>query len=379
MKSILTNRAFLVLLAVSFILPSCKKEVILYETDSEVQKIMEEHNLPSVAACVIKDNKIIWENYYGFSNVENGTRPDKNTIYHIASISKLFIATAIMQQVESGMVELDADINDYLPLSIRNPKFPDDPITVRMLLTHSSSLAWPYTPYDARELNEQFEPDQAPYPSEWVPQFLVPGGQYYHTNFWKDYRPGTQELYSNIGSNVLAFIIEHISGTNFRNYCLENIFIPLGMTNTSYNFSDLEISNIAILYSENNGVIPFTDWRTAASGSLKTSVNDLSKFMITILNKGEFYGYRLLERSSVDAMMTMQRDNSGICLLWKHRYGGWYGHTGGINGASTISDINPEDKVGFIIFCNKHNPSIYPGHELYLTIKQKANSYRDHY
>ncbi len=215
-------------------LTSCQKEIPSHDIDAEIQKVMKEKDIPSVVACVIKDNSIVWQQSYGYANREQQLKATHETIYHIASISKLFIATAIMQLEEQEKLNMDDDINNYLPVSIRNPNFPEAPITTRMLLTHTSGIAWPQFYYEALGLWEHFNPDQAPPPSEWVPQFLIPSGQSYNPSIWKNTKPGTFELYSNTGSNVLAYIVEQISGQNFREYCMEHIFIPLNMLNTSY-------------------------------------------------------------------------------------------------------------------------------------------------
>jgi len=220
-----------------------------------------------------------------------------------------------------------------------------------------------------------FEPDQAPAPSEWVPQFLIPLGKYYNPYIWKNTSPGTFELYSNIGSNVLAYMVEQISGQNFRDYCMQNIFIPLNMQNTSYNYSDLELNKIAVLYNNNNTIQEFFDDRIYASGGLKTTIQDLSRFMITYLNKGELDGQRILQETTVEKMLEIQNEMSGICLLWRASLGNWVGHTGGMVGTATIAEIHPESKTGLIIFCNKHSNTVYQGHDIYGLVKQKANEF----
>jgi len=368
------NRTLFLFVAI-FILISCEKKVSTHNIDIEINKIMTEYDLPSVSACVIKDNAIVWVQSYGYSDKENQKEASDETIYHVASISKLFIATAIMQLEEQGKINIDEDINNYIPISIRNPHFPEISITARMLLTHNSGIAWPQTYREALGIWDHFEPDQAPAPSEWVPQFLIPLGKYYNPYIWKNTSPGTFELYSNIGSNVLAYMVEQISGQNFRDYCMQNIFIPLNMQNTSYNYSDLALNKIAVLYNNNNTIQEPFDDRIYASGGLKTTIQDLSRFMITYLNKGELDGQRILQETTVEKMLEIQNEMSGICLLWRASLGNWVGHTGGMAGAATIAEIHPESKTGLIIFCNKHSNTVYQGHEIYGLVKQKANEF----
>jgi len=365
----------LFLLAATVFLYSCEKDVPKHDIDVEIQKVMAEYDLPSVSACVIKDNAIVWTQSYGYSDKENQIEPTDETIYHVASISKLFIATAIMQLAEQGKLNIDEDINNYIPISIRNPHFPETSITAGILLTHTSGIAWPQTYQEALSLWEHFEADQAPQPSEWVPQFLISSGEYYNRYIWKNTKPGTFELYSNIGSNVLAYMVEQISGQNFRDYCMDHIFIPLNMPNTSYNYADLDLSKIAKLYNKNNSIQEHFDDRIYASGGLKTTIQDLSRFMITYINKGELDGQRILQENTVKKMLEIQNETSGICLLWRASLGDWVGHTGGMVGTATITEMHPESKTGLIIFCNKHSNAVYQGHDIYGLVKQKANEF----
>jgi len=356
---------------------SCKKEVPDHDIDVEIQKVMDQLDLPSVSACVIKNNTIVWQQSYGYSDRENQVNASEETIYHVASISKLFIATAIMQLEEQGMIDIDRDINDYIPISIRNPHFTGEPITARMLLAHTSGIAWPMTYQEALGLWEQFAPDQAPAPSEWVPRFLIPSGDLYNPYIWKNTMPGTFELYSNIGSNVLAYIVEQLSGQNFREYCKDHIFIPLSMHSTSYNYADLDLNKLAVLYNINNSAHPPFDDRIYASGGLKTNIPDLSRFMMACMNNGELDGQRILEQKTIDRILEIQNEASGTCLLWQASLGNWLGHTGGMDGTATITEMHLESKTALIIFCNKRTNSVYQGHDIYGLVKQKANEYID--
>jgi CubicO group peptidase (beta-lactamase class C family) len=324
---------------------------------------------------VIKNNEIVWERSYGFSDIENQVEASNETIYHVASVSKLFIATAIMQLEEQGLIDIHSDINNYIPISIRNPYFPEIPITIKMLLMHTSGIAWPQTYQEALGIWEHFEPDQAPPPSVWVPKFMIPSGEFYNPLIWKNTEPGTFELYSNIGSNVLAYIVENITQQNFREYCMEHIFVPLNMHQTSYNYEDLNLGNIAVLYHDNSTIQEPFDDRIYASGGLKTSLQDLSRFLIAYLNKGELDGKRILKTSTVDKLLELQNPTSGVCLIWRASLGGWVGHTGGMVGTAAIAEIHPDTKRGLIIFCNKHTNAVYQGHEIYGLVRQKANEF----
>ena len=368
----------MIIFAGLLLLSGCEKDIPQPDIDMEIQKLMVKYDLPSIAACVIKRNRIVWTGIYGYSDKENQIPASAETIYYVGSISKLFIATAIMQLEEQGKIDIDEDINNYLDVSIRNPHFPDIPITVRMLMTHTAGIAWPQTYSEALGLWEQFPPDQAPAPSEWVPEFLLPSGAQYNPLIWKNTKPSTFELYSNIGSNVLAYLVEQISGQNFREYCRNEIFLPLNMHNTSYNYADLDASKVAVLYRDDNRINPPFDDRIYASGGLKTNIMDLSRFLIAYLNRGilENENTRILQSSTIQRMLEIQNNASGTGLLWKASFGNWWGHTGGLEqGAASILEMQKSFSTGLIIFCNKHHKAVYQGNEIYELVRQRANRY----
>ena len=101
---------------------------------------MSNHNIPGVSASIIKSGQVVWHDSYGTANFHTAMAVDSNTQFTLASISKLFTATACAQLQENNLLDLDADINTYLPITVVNPNFPNTPITARQLLTHKSSL-----------------------------------------------------------------------------------------------------------------------------------------------------------------------------------------------------------------------------------------------
>ena len=125
----------------TFPLTSIGKETLATsELDRVILKTMAEQHIPGIAACIVNKHDVLWSNTYGWANLETRTPMSLDGIQNIGSISKTFVATAVMQLHELGLLDLDRDINDYLAFPIRNPNFPDTPITTRQLMTHTSSL-----------------------------------------------------------------------------------------------------------------------------------------------------------------------------------------------------------------------------------------------
>ena len=202
---------------------------------------------PSMSACLIHNTTILWKNSYGFSDLEAQKPSTTQTIYIVASITKTITSTALMQLYEQGFFNLDDDVNNYLPFSLRNPYFPDDPITIRMVLSHSSSLLT--DPFTYHWFNYSNPPPILWYPNPWLEEYLLPNGAYYNDEIWDQiHPPGMYMQYANINYDIVAFLVQLLSGQLFHEYCNEHLFTPLGMTRTSFRLPDLPTDDVAFPY-----------------------------------------------------------------------------------------------------------------------------------
>ena len=201
--------------------------------DLKMEVLMKLSKFPSLSACIIEGDEVTWSKGYGFYDLESKKPATENTIYNIASITKTITGSALMQLWEQGLFDLDENVNNYLPFNLRNPYFPDDPITFRMLLSHSSSLnsetgenGFKYYFW----FNFSGDPPLSFYPYPWLEEHLVPGGKWYYSARWSDsYYPGQYLMYANVNFDLVAYLVEIISGKPFLEYCDENIFLPLKM------------------------------------------------------------------------------------------------------------------------------------------------------
>jgi CubicO group peptidase (beta-lactamase class C family) len=342
--------------------------------DKKISLFMKLAKFPSISACIINDDKVIWSEGYGYYDLKNNKEPNKDTIYLIASITKTIVGTSLMQLWEQGFFDLDEDVNNYLPFNLRNPNFPDDPITFRMLLSHTSSLNT-NTRNEYYWMNFSGDPPFDFFPQPFLEEFLVPGGKFYHEDVWNDiYKPGENAMYANVGFDLISYLVEIISEENFLAYCQNHIFNPLKMYNTSFNLSTLNIDNVAIPYQYYLGkyyqmnelsfiygdLLPDeTYWRIRSypAGGLYTSVDDLSHFLIAHMNDGVYQDMRILEKETVDLMHRIQPDNNiGYGLAWMEisigkKYSAM-GHGGDIPGVDTWMLYMPNKKIGAIYFAN---------------------------
>jgi CubicO group peptidase (beta-lactamase class C family) len=343
--------------------------------DGEIKKEMSENQIPSLSMCVVKDDRIVWQKHYGNNSV-NDDVPDSSSIYPVASVSKTIIVTAVMQLYEPGLISLDADVNNYLPFSLRNPNYPDQIITIRHLLTHTSGLAWPVDDYEVPGFYDYYPLDFAPPLDEWIPEYVLPSGNSYVSAVWKNSFPGERELYSNIGTAILGYIVDIVSGVDFNLYCKQNIFEPLGMKNTSYAYADLDMEKVVNKYWENYQQIEHYRQLHFPAQSLKTTTEDYSHFLIAYMNGGIYNGTRILQESSVHQVLQVNNPASGVCLIWNKGLSDWYDHAGGEPGVSAQIEFHPGNKIGLIIISNKRNGSVYIGDRIHSMVRRIADNYR---
>ena len=200
------------------------------------------------------------------------------------------------------------------------------------------------------------------YPYDWLNEFLIPGGSVYNPRNWKDFPPGEEYKYSSIGFEILGYLVEKISNQSFDKYCEKNIFEPLEMKSSSFHLSDFDIDKIAIPYIWLIGKyiqLPLYENRNFAAGGLKSTIQDLSHFLIVHLNDGVYNGTRFLNKSTIDMMQTIQYPNGSNGFAWKFvklSDGRTYlAHSGTLPGFLSRLSIYPPDKIGIIYSYNQNN------------------------
>jgi len=335
-------------------------EVVYDDFDQAIIDYMNKGHWPSIALAIIKNNSMVWSKGYGYADIKNKKEPTNETVYMLASLSKTFAATAIMQLWEKGLLDLDDDVNKYLPFNVRNPNYPDIPITFRMILTHRSSIA-------ARNINLFIIISILHIPYDTLGEYLNPGGKLYSPKNWNDYPPGEQQSYSSAGFDLLGYLVECISNQSFPEYCTENIFQPLHMKNTSYYHSYYKKEQLAVPYIYLVGkyiALPHFEVTNYGSGGLRSNLEDLSHYLIAYMNEGEYNGVKILKNDTVKLMFTRQYPDDHFI-----RYGlGWQifssrnnsennlriGHNGGMPGSQTYMFYHVSENAGIIMLANQH-------------------------
>ncbi|UCE18770.1 MAG: beta-lactamase family protein [Gemmatimonadota bacterium] len=309
--------------------------------DAFILQIMETHHIPGVSALVVYDGRVAWSGAYGFANVTSNIQTSDSTVFMLASVSKTVTGAALLQLWEEGMFELDDDVNDYLPFTVVNPNHPDDAITFRMLLAHTSSLR---DNWDV--MFSTYVRGDTPIPlDEYVRDYFVPGGVYYDAsenfNIWA---PGTKWQYCNHGFVLAGYLVEAITGIPFEEYCQDSLFSPLGMNETSWFLEGLDRNTVAMPYHyTHNQFVPYGHFGYAdyPAGALRSSTVQLARFLVALLHKGRIDGAKILDSTTVELMTTIQYPTLYPTqgLIWFQRTLGekvLWNHGGGDQGVSTI-------------------------------------------
>ena len=318
--------------------------------------------ISSVAMLAVKDGDIIYSHTAGFMDVDKTRAPTQSTLYKTSSIAKLIISVAVMQQVELGSLDIDQDIGNYLPFAVRNPDFPDTVITPKMLMQHAAGLTNPAFGEATDELFLAFDPSVIVQLYPLIEDVLTPGSAVYRDTIWRNEEPGTVHKNSNFGMVLLAYLVEELSGVHFITYCKFNIFAPLGMNGTSHYFPDLDPTQVAALFdTDNNLKTQTSNWFYPISG-LFTSTGDWANFLRAILNGGSFNGNQILQAATVEQMLTTMTPvnnqlayNSNIGLIWREAQAnpGWIGHTGAGTEMTHVTELDPVNNIGYVLFTNE--------------------------
>ncbi|MDF1541129.1 MAG: serine hydrolase [Candidatus Thorarchaeota archaeon] len=283
-------------------------EMVAPSIDTEVERLVAEGDIPSYHVCVVSENANNWVR--GF-----GQETDPDTVFLIGSMQKMFVAVSILQLFEDGDIDLDADINDYLPFDIQHPSYPDAAITIRMLLSHRSGIDSTLCPEFCYDWQGVYYPDYGSgyHPSmigitlgDYLEECLSPGGQYYSSNNW-EFEPGTRYGYANSGFKILMYLLETVSNQTMEEYMQENIFAPLRLNNTGFHASDFE-GHQALPHARSNGSnVELPIWN--GKYMMRSTVSDMGHLLIALMNEGEFDGQSLLEPETVEMMLVNTYSN----------------------------------------------------------------------
>lgn len=314
----------------------------------------------------------------GYASLEKNILSHPNSIYRIASISKVIVAVGLLKLYEKGLVDLDEDVSKYLGFKVRNPKYEEQKITLRMILTQTSSIIDDgicdngiYKGYDGSNCTDDFIK---------LEELLTKGSNHFYKGY-SDHAPGSEFIYSNLGCGILACVCEKITNKYFPDYIIECLLNSLDIK------SGFRLENISYpenlvghyLY-ENNQFKLYRDYESfkkvqclkyplgenyrGVAGGLYISSIDLSKIMSMLMNKGIYNNIRILEEKTVKEMETVWWEGlpsdptyrkKGLQMIILDQFTNLplKGHFGNAYGLRSFMLYN--DNGGIIFLCNGAN------------------------
>lgn len=318
-------------------------------------------NCPAVSVASVFGGSVVWARAFGTANVATVDRARRDTMFNVASVSKTVTGVAALQACERGLLALDADVNDFLGFDVRNPSFLDEPITTRMLLTHTASIrdCWStlldvYVPGDPQIGLRRF-----------LRGYFQPGGRWWDAVRNFTHRPpGARYVYANEGVALAGYLVEAVSGIPLDEWCRTEIFAPLGMDDTGWFLAGLDRSRIARPYAyryatgsyHSYGLYGYPDY---PDGLLRTTPTALGAFLGMVTQGGNSVGGRILQQSTIDEMLTDQiGPNVGGWqgLIWYRMTSDdredLFGHQGGDAGVWAEMLFRRSDGAGAIVLAN---------------------------
>ncbi|GAQ16457.1 penicillin-binding protein E [Oceanobacillus picturae] len=299
-----------------------KQATEIREFERYFEDIMKQYNIPGFAMGLAEDGELCYEKKSGLRDSEDKLPLSSDTVFGVGSITKAVTAVAILQLQENGKLNVNDPVINYLPEFKTHNKVQSQKITIHHFLTHSSGIPPLPTLMGAVKESMESDPDFKIDPQQGNPLDAIQTINSHSdlmdaiatAKFTLLGEPGTEFSYSNDGYALLGAIIERVSGMSYEQYVQENIFTPAGMHHSVFQYEDLkEYEDIAVLYdTRKNGdeeIVfrsnhPWGAPAMRAAGFIKSTVNDMLKFMEVIRNEGKVGSARILSTESVKVMTT---------------------------------------------------------------------------
>lgn len=330
--------------------------------DNYINRALTNWRIPGAAVCIVKDNKVVLMKGYGIKELGLNNKVDENTLFMIGSNTKAFTATALAMLQTQGKLSLDDKVTKYLPEFKLENKFAGEEAVVRDLLCHRigfRTFQGDFTFYNTDLTREQV-----------IQKMSLVKAAYPFRTKWG---------YTNSAFLTAGQIIPKITGKQWEIYVRENIFAPLGMMNTLALSADIPKSlNRTVPHTLVNGqltAIPYCQIDgMAPCGSVSSSVNDMSKWVLMQLNDGKVGQRQIIPASAIDATRQPQDYVGSITYLSGEMsyelYGlGWFlqtydnrqivSHTGGVNGYVSSVTLVPKEHLGIVILTNTDANNFY--------------------
>ena len=277
--------------------------------NARIPALMKDYGIPGVSVAIIKDGQTAWTSAYGYADPGAGRKMTVDTCCRVESLSKSVTAWGVMKLAEQGMIDLDAPVIQYLnKWSLPESPFPEEKVTVRQMLTHTSGMP-------LGDFTKRFPPDgDIPSLEESMSAEAVLIRE-----------PGRSFSYSNTGYNILEILIEEITGRDFAEYMKNEVLIPLGMRHSDFNWRKGITPAVPVGHDLKGRPVPVYVYPVKASGGLFADVRDMAAFMSAGMTGRYHAENRVLSSQGIEALYSPRVKDIGVYGLVFDSYGmGYY-------------------------------------------------------
>jgi len=359
------KRWLALLLAACFALCAAAVSAQEMTMDEEVDKIFRGVKAVGGAFLVAKEGEIVYERYYGVQQTTTKVPVTADTYFRCASVTKLVTGIGLLKMMDEGLLHPDEDISRYLGYTVYNPRYPQTPITLRMLMSHTAGLNETAS-FSAKSslLRDMIDVERKA-----------------RSNF-KNVKPGTEYTYSNFGAGLTGAIVESVTGQDVSSFMRSFLFEPLGI-DAAYHISQLENPDFVTATYKKNGklyaapsymlrqeyipeAMPDKHYRVTV-GSLLIRPRDLMKLGIAICGDGTVDGVRVLSEDAI-AMMRQEQSPDATGITADSPYSFFtirqdtlfegrrvYGHQGTDEGVVCNLYVEPESGITIVVMSNGCN------------------------
>lgn len=330
------------------------------EAEAGIAALMKKYEAVGLAVAVVKDGEIIYTHTFGVKNTDTKQPIANDDLFRIASISKSFTATSLMQLVEAGKLSLDDDFGKLVGFVIRNPNYPEKVITLRMVLSHTSSVNDSQGYFNLDVINPAKNAD--------------------YTKCYNSYEPGKGYQYCNLNFNMAGTVLEKLSGERFDQYVKHHILDPMQLYG-GYCVDSLKQDKLVSLYTYDTTTQQYTPQPMAyaprreelshyvmgystpvlsPTGGMKISATDLARYMCMHMYQGKYEGVKIISKKSARQMQTpvALKEGYGLALHTEANLlpgKVMMGHTGSAYGLYSTMFFHPKEKFGIVTITNGCN------------------------
>lgn len=377
----------LLCLVLGFALPAAaqtaRHRAAMDSLTAELEAVRRQGRCNGFGVAIVTGQGALYQHGFGFADVAAQKAYDLHTVQPIASVSKTVVGLALLKAQELGLLNLDDPVSKYVPFPVVNPAFSEVPITLRQLATHTSSICdndfylsknyflrpnQDVTGMPLALAGEQtFNPaDSAVSLPVFLQNVLTPTGKWYQPKGFSPHRPGTRYEYSNVGTSLAAYVVERASKQPFPDFTARYLTKPLHMRDSGWRFADVAFAQQSRLYLLPTVPLPYYGQATYPDGGFRTSVADLSKYLVELIRGYQGKGtvlrpvsYRELFRPALTASQFEERnernpysESYNVGVLMGFGYTGFIGHTGGDPGVVALMFFDPKSGIGRVLLLN---------------------------